>query len=53
MPIRASPPTSTKSVEYPRWVSTLSITTWKNSGDTSAKICTKNEAISTWPSGLR
>ena len=35
---------STSSVVRPRWTSTLSITTWKNSGETSAKSCRKNEA---------
>ena len=33
-----------------RCTSTLSITTWKNSGETSAKSCRKNEATSTSPS---
>ena len=36
-----------------RCTSTLSITTWKNSGETSAKICRKNDATSTSPSRRR
>ena len=39
--------TSTSSVLSARCTSTLSMTTWKNSGETSANICRKNEATST------
>ena len=35
-----------------RCTSTLSMTTWKNSGETSAKNCRKNEATSTSPSSV-
>ncbi|MGY4295846.1 hypothetical protein ACVWXN_003941 [Bradyrhizobium sp. i1.4.4] len=45
--------TSTSSVDSERWTSTLSITTWKNSGETSAKNCRKNEAASTSPNSRR
>ena len=47
------PITSTSSVLSERCTSTLSITTWKNSGETSAKICRKNDATSTSPSRRR
>ena len=36
-----------------RCTSTLSMTTWKNSGETSANSCRKNEATSTSPSRRR
>ena len=45
--IVTSPSTSTSRVLRPRWTSTLSMTTWKKSGVTSAKSCRKNEATST------
>ena len=48
-----SPTTSTSSVVRPRCTSTLSITTWKNSGVTSAKSCRKNETTSTSPNSVR
>ncbi len=38
---------STSSVLKPRCTRTLSMTTWKNSGDTRANNCRKNDAIST------
>ena len=44
---------STSSVLRPRCTRTLSITTWKNSGETKANICRKNEATSTSPSKCR
>ena len=43
------PITSTSSVVRPRCTSTLSMTTWKNSGETRAKTCRKNDATSTSP----
>ena len=43
----ARPMTSTSRVVSPRWISTLSMTTWKNSGVASAKSCRKNETTST------
>ncbi|MCY1559491.1 hypothetical protein D9M68_965370 [compost metagenome] len=45
--------TSTSSVVMPRCTSTLSITTWKNSGLTSAKSWRMKEMKSTSPSSLR
>ena len=51
--IAASPITSTWSVLRLRCTRTLSITTWKNSGVTSAKICRKNEATRTSVRSLR
>ena len=45
--------TSTSSVVRPRCTSTLSITTWKNSGLTSANSCRNSETSSTSPSSLR
>jgi hypothetical protein len=47
------PPAMTSSVVRPRCTSTLSITTWKNSGVTSAKSCRTKETSSTSPSNLR
>src|SRR5262249_47389798 len=43
------PMISTSRVVKPRWVSTLSVTTWKNSGVTSANNCRKKEATITSP----
>src|SRR5216683_5543155 len=48
-----SPITSTSSVLSVRCTSTLSITTWKNSGETRAKSWRKNEASRTSPSRWR
>ncbi len=48
--IATSPIASTSRVDSERCTSTLSITTWKNSGETSANSCRKNEASSTSPS---
>ena len=45
--IPSSPITSTSSVSRLRWTRTLSMTTWKNSGETSANSCRKKEANST------
>jgi hypothetical protein len=45
--IATSPITSMSSVVTERCTSTLSITTWKNSGEMRAKICRKNEASRT------
>ena len=45
--------TSTSSVVTPLCTSTLSITTWKNSGLTMPKICSTKEISSTSPSSLR
>ena len=45
--IATRPMTSTSSVLMLRCTSTLSMTTWKNSGETSAKSWRKNEATST------
>ena len=45
--------TSTSSVFSERCTSTLSMTTWKNSGETSANNCRKNDASSTSPSRRR
>ena len=45
--------TSTSRVARPRCTRTLSITTWKNSGLTSAKSCSMKETSSTSPSSLR
>ena len=50
--IATRPITSTSSVLMLRCTSTLSITTWKNSGETSAKSCRKNDATSTSPSSV-
>ncbi len=52
-PIVTSPIMSTSSVLMPRCTSTLSITTWKNSGETSAKICRKKDATITSPRSRR
>ena len=41
------PMTSTSSVLRLRCTSTLSMTTWKNSGEISANSCRKNDATST------
>ncbi len=43
----------TSSVDRPRCTSTLSITTWKNSGVARAKICKANDTSSTSPSSRR
>ncbi|MNR07576.1 hypothetical protein D3C85_1237010 [compost metagenome] len=43
----------TSRVLSPRCTSTLSITTWKNSGVSSAKICNTKDTSSTSPSSLR
>ena len=51
--ITTSPMTSTSSVVSPRCTSTLSITTWKNSGLTSANSCRNSEIVSTSPSSRR
>ena len=48
-----SPITSTSNVDKVRCTSTLSMTTWKNNGDTSANNCRKKDAISTSPSMRR
>ena len=45
--IASRPMTSTSSVLRPRWTNTLSMTTWKNRGDTRANNCRKNDATST------
>ena len=45
--------TSTSRVFSERCTSTLSMTTWKNSGETSANNCRKNDASSTSPSRRR
>ena len=45
--IASSPTTSTSSVLKDRCTSTLSMTTWKNSGETRANSCRKNDATST------
>ena len=45
--------TSTSSVVRPRCTSTLSITTWKNSGLTSANSCRNSETTSTSPNSRR
>ena len=50
---RAGRSTSTSSVVRPRCTSTLSITTWKNSGLTSANSCRNSETSSTSPSSRR
>ena len=42
-----SPTTRTSSVLSVRLTNTLSMTTWKNSGETSPNNCRKNEAIMT------
>ena len=47
MPTATRPRMSTSSVLMLRCTSTLSITTWKNSGETSAKSCRKKDATST------
>lgn len=47
------PMTSTSRVVRPRCTSTLSITTWKKSGETSAKSCRKSEMSITSPSSWR
>ena len=41
------PTTSTSRVLKDRWTSTLSMTTWKNSGETRANSCRKNDATNT------
>ena len=51
--IATRPITSTSSVLSERCTSTLSMTTWKNSGETSANSCRKNDASSTSPSRCR
>src|SRR5215831_3508713 len=45
--IASKPTISTSSVLNPRCTSTLSMTTWKNKGETSPNNCKKNDAIST------
>src|SRR5262249_28191146 len=45
--IATRPMTSTSRVPKDRCTSTLSITTWKNSGETRANSCRKNDATST------
>ena len=51
--IATRPSTSTSSVLSERCTSTLSMTTWKNSGETSPNNCRKNDATSTSPSRWR
>ena len=51
--IASRPTTSTSSVLNERCTSTLSMTTWKNSGETSANSCRKKDAISTSPRRCR
>src|SRR5215471_6914784 len=51
--IASRPMTNTSSVLKPRCTNTLSMTTWKNSGDTSANNCRKNDATSTSPRRCR
>ncbi|MNJ63079.1 hypothetical protein D3C77_589520 [compost metagenome] len=43
----------TSRVVKPRCTSTLSMTTWKNSGVSKAKICSTKETSSTSPNSLR
>ena len=45
--IASRPMTSTSRVLKARCTSTLSMTTWKNSGETRANSCRKNDATST------